>query len=244
MFRCADRLFHVLRNLFVVHAHPRNSQLLGEPGPRVRQRTVTTRDAVLTGKNASFSRKSRFEEEHFKIEFADRRLRRIVLFRSLRSIIFLAFSDPLVDVCLPLHALADFLESMFGSESISLYVVQVQFVRHRPVRFRQIVLICDVLDGNFNPIESPTQAFYGCRIKEVYRIIEEEVINGAGDSYGVSAQLRFLQTSGHEEVLKIVDKRFLLVVQPDEVRWGHASFHYTRVNRFDDLLFQKMFVCS
>ena len=39
-------------------------QLLGEPGPRIRQRTVTTRGAALTGKHASFTRKSRFEEEH------------------------------------------------------------------------------------------------------------------------------------------------------------------------------------
>ena len=115
----------MVRNLVMVHAHPRNSQLLGERGPRVRTRTAARHGAVLTGKNTSFSRKSRFKEEHFKIEFTDRRLLWLILFRSLRSIIFLAFSDPFVDVCLPLHALADFLESMFGSESITFHVVQI-----------------------------------------------------------------------------------------------------------------------
>ena len=157
----------MLRNLRVVHADPKNSQLLRERGPRFRKRTVATRGAALPGKNTSFSRKSRFKEEHFKIEFADRELLRLILFRALGAIMFFRFGDPFVDVCLPLHALADFLESMFGSESISFYVVQVQFVGHRPVRFRLIVLICDVLDGNFNPIESPTQAFYGSRVEKV-----------------------------------------------------------------------------
>ena len=74
-------------------------------------------------------------------------------------------------------------------------------------------------------IETSTPAFYSCRIKEVYRVVEEKVIDGAGDSYGVGAQLRFLQTSSHEEVFEVVDKGSLLVVEPDEVRWGHSSFH-------------------
>ena len=112
----------------MVHANPGNTQLPGERGPRIRKRTVATRDAALTGKNASFSRKSRFKEEHFKIEFADRRLLWLVLFRSLWSFIFFAFSDPFVDVCLPLHTLADFLESMFGREAITFYVVQIQLI--------------------------------------------------------------------------------------------------------------------
>ena len=115
----------MLRNLRVVHADPKNSQLLRERGPRFRKRTVATRGAALTGKNTPFSRKSRFKEEHFKIEFTDSELLWLILFRSLGIVIFLTFSDPFVDVCLPLHALADFLESMFGSETISFYVVQV-----------------------------------------------------------------------------------------------------------------------
>ena len=109
MFRSEDRLFHVFRNLVMVHAHPRNSQLLGERGPRIRNRAVATRDAALTGKNTSFSRKSRFKEEHFKIEFTDRELLKLILFRPPRGIMFFAFGDPFVNVCLPLHALADFL---------------------------------------------------------------------------------------------------------------------------------------
>ena len=112
----------------MVHAHQRNSQLLGERGPRVRLRKVTTRGAVLTGKNTSFSRKSRFKEEHFKIEFTDRELLRLILFRPARGIMFFTFGDPFVNVCLPLHALADFLESMFGREAVSFYVVQIQFI--------------------------------------------------------------------------------------------------------------------
>ena len=115
----------MFRNLVVVHANPGNTQLPGERGPRIRKRTVATRDAALTGKNASFSRKSRFKEEHFKIEFTDRELLRLILFRPARGIMFFAFGDPFVNVCLPLHALADFLESMFGSETISFYVVQI-----------------------------------------------------------------------------------------------------------------------
>ena len=109
----------------MVHAHPKNSQLLGERGPRIRLRTVTTHGAVLTGKNTSFARKSRLKEEHLKIEFADRELLRLILFRALGAIMFFRFGDPLVDVCLPLHALADFLESMFGSEFIAFHVVQI-----------------------------------------------------------------------------------------------------------------------
>ena len=114
----------MFRKFRLVHTNPGNTQLPGERGPRIRKRTVATRDAALTGKNASFSRKSRFKEEYFKIEFADRQLiRRGLIF--LWSFIFLTFSDPFVDVCLPLHALADFLESMFGSESITFHVVQI-----------------------------------------------------------------------------------------------------------------------
>ena len=115
----------MLRNLGVVHANPKNSQLLGERGPRVRKRTVARRGAALTGKNTSFSRKSRFKEEHFKIELTDRELLRLVLFWPAMGIMFFAFRDPFVNVCLPLHALADFLESIFGSETISFYVVQI-----------------------------------------------------------------------------------------------------------------------
>ena len=115
----------MFRNLVVVHANPGNTQLPGERGPRIRKRTVATRDAALTGKNASFSRKSRFKEEHFKIEFADRRLLWLVLFRSLSGVTFLTFCDPFVDVCLPLHALADFLESMFGREAVTFNIIQV-----------------------------------------------------------------------------------------------------------------------
>ena len=115
----------MVRNLVMVHAHPRNSQLLGERGPRVRKRTVATRGAVLTGKNTSFSRKSRFKEEHFKIEFADSKLLWLVLLRSFSGVTILTFCDPFVDVCLPLHALADFLESMFGRETVTFNIVQV-----------------------------------------------------------------------------------------------------------------------
>ena len=115
----------MFRNLVMVHAHPRNSQLFGEPGPRIQQRAVTTRGAVLTGKNASFARESRFNEEHFKIEFADRELLRLILFRALGAIMFFRFGDPLVDVCLPLHALADFLESMFGREPVTFNIIQI-----------------------------------------------------------------------------------------------------------------------
>ena len=64
----------MLRNLRVVHADPKNSQLLRERGPRFRKRTVATRGAALPGKNTSFSRKSRLKEEHFKIEFTDSEL--------------------------------------------------------------------------------------------------------------------------------------------------------------------------
>ena len=131
----------MLRNLRVVHADPKNSQLLRERGPRFRKRTVATRGAALPGKNTSFSRKSRFTEEHFKIEFTDRRLFwRGFLF--LWSFIFCAFSDPFVDVCFPLHRDVD-------------------------------------------------TSVYSCRIKEVYRVVEEKVIDGTGESQSVVAQLRF-----------------------------------------------------
>ena len=131
----------MFRNLHMVHADPGNTQLPGERGPRIRKRTVATRDAALTGKNASFSRKSRFKEEHFKIEFADRQLiRRGLIF--LWSFIFLTFSDPFVDVCFPLHRDVD-------------------------------------------------TSVYSCRIKEVYRVVEEKVIDGTGESQSVVAQLRF-----------------------------------------------------
>ena len=115
----------MFRNLRMVHADPGNTQLPGERGPRIRKRTVATRDAALTGKNASFSRKSRFKEEHFKIEFTDRELLRLILFRPTRGIMFFTFGDPFVNVCLPLHALADFLESMFGREAVTFNIIQV-----------------------------------------------------------------------------------------------------------------------
>ena len=91
----------MLRNLRVVHADPKNSQLLRERGPRFRKRTVATRGAALPGKNTSFSRKGRFKEEHIKIEFTDSELLWLGLL-FLWSLIFCAFSDPF-DVGSPLH---------------------------------------------------------------------------------------------------------------------------------------------
>ena len=114
----------MLRNLGMVHANPGNTQLPGERGPRIRKRTVATRDAALTDKNASFSRESRLKEEHFKIEFADRRLVRLA-FRSLGGFMFLTLSNPFVNVCSTLHALADLLESMFGREPVTFNIVQI-----------------------------------------------------------------------------------------------------------------------
>ena len=43
----------------------------------------------------------------------------------------------------------------------------------------------------FRSIETSTPAFYSCRIKEVYRVVEEKVIDGTGESKSVVAQLRF-----------------------------------------------------
>ena len=48
----------MLRNLRVVHADPKNSQLLRERGPRFRKRTVATRGAAFTGKIHRFREKA------------------------------------------------------------------------------------------------------------------------------------------------------------------------------------------
>ena len=43
----------------------------------------------------------------------------------------------------------------------------------------------------FRSIETSTPAFQSCRIEEVYRVVEEKVTDGAGESQRVVAQLRF-----------------------------------------------------
>ena len=78
--------------------------------------------------NASFSRESRFKIKHFRIEFTDRQLVALAALRTLRGFMFLAFGGPVVDFRTAFHAFSDLLESMSWRETISFYVVQIQFI--------------------------------------------------------------------------------------------------------------------
>ena len=188
-----------------------------EEGPRTRKRGVATRGATLADKNTSFSRESRFEKEHLKTEFTDALLVRFAALRALGSFMFLAFGDPLVNVRPAFHAFSDLLESMSWRETISFYVVQIQFIQDRPNGLSDIILIRYVLERDFNPIEPSTQAFYFSRIEQVDGVIEQEVIDGACYAHGVVVQLRFLETAVTEEVLEIQHECLVLVVKPDKI---------------------------
>ena len=115
---------------------------------------------------------------------------------------FLTFSDPFVNVRTAFHTFSDFLESLFWRETVSFYVVQIQFIRDRPIGLNEIVLVRYVLESDFNPIEPSTQAFYCSRIKQVDGVIGQEVIDGACDAHGVVVQLRFLETAGLKKFSK------------------------------------------
>ena len=113
---------------------------------------------------------------------------------------------------------------MFGREAITFYVVQIQFIRDRPIGLTQIVLVRYVLQSDFNPVKPSAQSFYCCRIKQICGVIEKEIIDGAGDAHGVVVQLCLDETPLTEEVFEVEDQGFVLVVKPNEVRGGNRVF--------------------
>ena len=98
------------------------------------------------------------------------------------------------------------------------HIVQIQLIRDRPIGLAPIVLIRCVLQSDFSPIKPSAQSFYRCRIKQVYGVIEKEVIDGAGDAHGVAVELCLDNTLLTEEVFEVENQRLVLVVKPDKRR--------------------------
>ena len=76
----------------------------------------------------------------------------------------------------------------------------------------------------FRSMETSTPAFYIYRIKEVYKSRRREGYRWYWRVSKCRCTVAFLQTTGVEETLKVIDEGSFLVVQPHKVRWSLRVF--------------------